>query len=77
MAEITIYRQESEPLISSQVNSVLVSPVEQDASLFFRLIIMIFWFGAIALPFVVYSNFDVILARYSWFVEYIQQLAAS
>mgnify|MGYP006145159539 FL=1 len=69
--------EESEPLMASQVNAVLVSPVEQDASLLFRIVIMIMWFGSIALPFVVYSNFDVILARYSWFVEYIQQLAAS
>lgn len=73
----TVPEEESEPLIASQVNSVLVSPVEQDASLFFRLVIFILWIASIALPFVVYSNFDVILARYSWFVEYIQQLSVS
>jgi stage IV sporulation protein FB len=73
----TVPAEESEPLLASQVNSVLVSPVEQDASLFFRLVFFILWIASIALPFVVYSNFDVILARYSWFVEYIQQLTVS
>lgn len=35
--------EEAEPVLASQVNNVLVTPVERDTSLFFRMLIVGFW----------------------------------
>jgi Zn-dependent protease len=41
-----------DPIIADQVNSVLIAPVDRDASFVFRLIAVLVWFSAIIAPFV-------------------------
>ena len=41
-----------DPIIADQVNNVLISPVDRDASFVFRLIAVFVWFSAIIAPFV-------------------------
>jgi Zn-dependent protease len=60
----------SDPLIASQVNSVLVSPVKQDASILFRLFTILFWLSSITIPFILlFLYYDVILESYEWYFK--------
>lgn len=61
--------EEADPIIASQVNSVLVSPVHQDASWFFKILIILFWLAALSIPFVIFINFDFFVANYEWWFE--------
>jgi Zn-dependent protease len=61
--------EEADPIIASQVNSVLISPVHQDASLIFKIFVILFWFAALSIPFVIFINFDFFVANYEWWFE--------
>ena len=47
--------EESEPVLASQVNSVLVTPIKRDTSLFFRLLIVGFWLLSFLSPWILSS----------------------
>lgn len=65
-----VSEEESEPLLASQVNSVLVSPVEQDASLLFKIFTVILWVSSLALPFVLLILFnESISENYEWYFQ--------
>lgn len=49
---------QSDPIIASQVNNVLVTPVIKDASLFFKLSIVVLWIAAFSMPVVLYYTLD-------------------
>lgn len=49
---------ESDPIIASQVNNVLITPIKSDASFLFKLIILILWLAAFAVPFLLYYSLD-------------------
>lgn len=66
----TVSENDAEPLIASQVNSVLVSPVERDASFFFKLCIVLMWLASLAIPFVLLLLFnDNIRENYEWYLK--------
>ena len=44
--------EESEPVLASQVNNVLVTPIERDASLLFRIVIIGFWLLSFLSPWI-------------------------
>ncbi len=44
--------EEFDPVIASQVNNVLVTPMKRDASIFFKVLILIFWVLAFCSPFI-------------------------
>ncbi|MFZ9027635.1 MAG: site-2 protease family protein [Crocinitomicaceae bacterium] len=41
---------ESDPVLASQVNSVLITPVKRDASKLFKLFVILFWLASFAVP---------------------------
>ena len=62
--------EEADPLLASQVNSVLVSPVERDASFLFKLGMVLLWMAALALPFILLVLFnDYIRENYEWYLK--------
>jgi hypothetical protein len=62
--------EESDPLIASQVNSVLLSPVQNDASLFFKICLICFWITSLVLPFILLFVFnDNIRENYEWYLK--------
>ena len=70
MDELT--SDESGPIIASQVNNVLVSPVEKDAGILFKLSLIIVWITAVLAPFfvLVFLN-DSIKEHYGWYLDYL------
>lgn len=62
--------EQSDPLIASQVNSVLLSPIKEDASLLFKIITILIWIISLALPFILtfvfYDQFEEI---YKWYFD--------
>lgn len=64
----------SDPLIASQVNSVLVSPVARDASVLFKFFVFLFWAASLAMPFVLFFIFkDNIRDNYEWYLEFLSK----
>jgi Zn-dependent protease len=45
------------PLIASQVSSILIAPIKKDASLFFKITLIIFWFISFIAPIILYFLF--------------------
>ena len=70
MDELT--SDESGPIIASQVNNVLVSPVEKDAGILFKLSLIIVWITAVLAPFfvLIFLN-DSIKEHYGWYLDYL------
>jgi stage IV sporulation protein FB len=68
-----VSEEEAKPLLASQVNSVLVSPVKKDASLFFKLSIIFFWVAALITPLVLLLVYlEKIMEYYDWYFKAIQ-----
>jgi len=66
----TVSPSVSEPLLASQVNNVLVSPVKRDASVFFKIFIIMMWIGALVLPIILILFFkEEILKNYEWYFK--------
>ncbi len=62
--------EESDPLIASQVNGVLLSPVQNDASLFFKICLIFLWITSLVLPFILLFVFnDNIRENYEWYLK--------
>lgn len=55
---------ESDPIIASQVNSVLVTPLKNDASWFFKTLILLFWLASFATPIILFYTVDI-----KWFFQ--------
>ncbi len=58
---------ESDPVIASQVNSVLVAPMKRDSSLFFRLLLLLMWIGSFAIPIILFYTIDI-----TWYLHQAQ-----
>lgn len=50
---------ESDPIIASQVNSVLVTPMKNDASWLFKILILLFWLASFATPIILFYTVDI------------------
>lgn len=50
--------EDSDPILASQVNNVLTTPIVYDASAFFKLIILILWILAFITPVILYFTLD-------------------
>lgn len=61
--------EEADPIIASQVNSVLISPVHQDAGLIFKILVILIWLAALSIPFIIIFNFDFFVANYDWWFK--------
>jgi Zn-dependent protease len=67
-----VAQEEAEPLLASQVNNVLVSPVEKDATLFFKMTMVTLWVSTFLLPFVLVFFFsDLIKDNYEWYLRFL------
>ncbi len=59
---LQISEDSNDELIASHVNSVLIAPVKYDVSIFFKVILILFWVVSIILPFALlvsdFLNFD-------------------
>jgi hypothetical protein len=64
--------EQADPIMASQVNSVLLSPVRKDASYLFRVILILLWLAVLSLPFVFIANLDFFVSRYEWWIELIE-----
>ena len=53
-----VSEEESKPVIASQVNNVLVTPMKRDASVFFKIFIIAFWVLAFLSPMILASVLD-------------------
>lgn len=49
-----VSEEESNPVLASQVNNVLKTPVKQDAGIFFKLMVILIWIAAFSLPVILY-----------------------
>jgi len=49
---------EADPVIASQVNNVLDTPLKNDASILFKIIVLLCWLGAFATPIYLFYSFD-------------------
>ena len=49
---------QTDPLLASQVNSVLVAPLDRDASVFFKFMILFSWIGSFLIPIGLYFVLD-------------------
>lgn len=63
-----ISEDQSDPLIASQVNNVLVTPLKNDASPLFRTVVLMLWLLAFALPFLMYFTLDLVWIRSAFFI---------
>lgn len=63
-----ISEDQSDPLIASQVNSVLVTPLNNDASPLFKAVILFLWILAFVLPFIMYFTLDLVWIRSAFFI---------
>ncbi len=63
-----ISEDQSDPLIASQVNSVLVTPLKSDASPIFKTVLLVLWLGAFILPFLMYFTLDLVWIRSAFFM---------
>ncbi len=60
----------AEPLLASQVNSVLVSPIKRDASLFFKALLIFIWVASFLTPFILFFFFsETIQENYEWYLQ--------
>ncbi len=50
--------EESDPILASQVNNLLVAPLNRDASVFFRIVVVLLWIAALVLPVWLFFNLD-------------------
>jgi stage IV sporulation protein FB len=66
-----VEKEESDPIVASQVNSVLVSPIHNDASLIFKLLLILFWVAILSIPFIFFVYRGQILSEYEWWLEYL------
>ena len=53
-----VSEDESNPVLASQVNNILVTPLEKDASKFFKLVILLFWIFSLLSPFILAFMYD-------------------
>ena len=68
-----VSEEEAGPLLASQVNAVLVSPVKKDASFFFKLSIILFWILSLLTPLVLLLVYlEKIMEHYDWYFTAIQ-----
>lgn len=56
--------EESDPVIASQVNSMLEVPLKQDASILFRILLVFFWLLSFATPVILFFTLDI-----EWFFK--------
>ncbi|MFN5147779.1 MAG: site-2 protease family protein [Flavobacteriia bacterium] len=62
--------EEADPLMASQVNNVLVSPINRDASVYFKFIVIAFWITSLLSPFVLFFIFfDTFRDNFGWYLE--------
>lgn len=62
--------EEADPLLASQVNSVLVSPIKRDASVFFKICMIALWVVSLLSPFVLlFIFFDSFKENFGWYLE--------
>lgn len=54
--------EESDPILASQVNNVLSTPISSDASFLFKIIVLVLWLGAFTLPYIFWLTID-----FNWF----------
>ncbi|TNF46163.1 MAG: hypothetical protein EP305_11965 [Bacteroidetes bacterium] len=66
-----VEKEESDPIIASQVNSVLVSPIRNDASILFKSILIALWMGILSIPFLFFIYKGQLLSEYEWWLEYL------
>ncbi len=55
---------ESDPVLASQVNNVLVTPLNRDASLLFKIILLLMWVGAFLTPVALFFFVDI-----NWYLK--------
>ncbi|MEJ6583804.1 MAG: hypothetical protein QNL61_09115 [Crocinitomicaceae bacterium] len=56
--------EESDPILASQVNSMLEVPLKQDASLFFKIILVLIWMLSFAAPVILFFTLNL-----EWFFQ--------
>jgi Zn-dependent protease len=63
-----ISEDQSDPLIASQVNSVLVTPLNNDASPFFKAGVLLLWILSFLIPVLMYFTLDLVWIRSAFFI---------
>ena len=68
-----VSEEDANPLLASQVNSVLLSPVKKDASFLFKFTIVFFWIASLLTPLVLLLVYlEKIMEYYDWYFKAIQ-----
>ena len=52
--------EDIDDIIANQVSNILISPMNMDASKWFRLFIILFWIFSFTVPFILFFNYDMI-----------------
>lgn len=63
----SIEQDEADNLMASQVNNTLVSPFVFDASILFKVMVLLYWIVCLSLPFLAYIFRDNLVQYYVWF----------
>ncbi|MBL1279152.1 MAG: site-2 protease family protein [Fluviicola sp.] len=58
-----------DPVLASQVNSVLVAPLKKDTSFIFRVLLLLLWIASFAVPIILFMNIDI-----QWYLPEITSL---
>ena len=53
-----VSEDESDPVLASQVNNVLITPLKKDASVFFKIFILLFWIFSLLSPLILWMMYD-------------------
>jgi len=65
-----VSQEEADPLIASQVNNVLLSPVNNDASIFFKFCLILLWVTSLVLPLILFFLYkDHIVSGNEWYFK--------
>ena len=68
-----VSEEQAQPLLASQVNSILVSPVKKDASLMFKSCVIFLWIAALITPLIIVVVYlGKIMEYYDWYFKAIQ-----
>ncbi len=59
-----VSEEELNPVLASQVNNVLVTPLKNDSSLLFKFFILIFWMFSFLVPFLLFWYVDI-----QWYID--------
>ena len=61
---IEMSEEDIDPIIAPKVSAMLIAPIRKDASLFFKIALIILWISSFIVPLILFFNLD-----FKWYFE--------